>query len=114
MNILKKLTMGGLFATLATVCLAAPVQARAPFALLMPELSALTSQVGAQIGERIAVELETQLVEAVAAPRALRRVRTASVVITESNAIVVEATRLPPIDALAQADEGNHIVPVRF
>lgn len=110
MNILKKLTMGGLFATLATVCLAAPVQARAPFALLMPELSALTSQVG----ERIAVELKTQLVEAVAAPRALRRVRTASVVITESNAIVVEATRLPPIDALAQADEGNHIVPVRF
>lgn len=110
MNTLKKFAMGGLFAMAAAGSLIAPAQAGAPFALMMPEVSQLTAQVGA----RIAAELKAELVQALAAPRASRSTRTASVIITESNAVTVEATRLPPVDALAQADETSRTTRVRF
>lgn len=110
MNTLKKLAMNGAFAMVAAGSLVAPAQAGAPFTLLMPEISQLTAQVGA----RIAAELKSELAQALAAPRASRSTRTASVIITESNAVTVEATRLPPVDSLAQADDVGRATRVRF
>lgn len=110
MNTLKKLAVSGLFAIVAAGSLVAPAQAGAPFTVLTPEVAQLTAQVGA----RIAAELRAELARALAAPRASRSTRTASVIITESNAITVEATRLPPVDALAQTDEARRTTRVRF
>lgn len=108
MNILKKITVFGLFGILAAGSIAS-AQANPSLTVLLPQISALT----AKIGEHIAVELKSQLAQAVAAPRAQRSARAASVVITESAAVVVEATRLPSADALADAGEA-HAVRVRF
>lgn len=110
MNILKKLAAGGLFAMLAAGSSTMSAHAGVPLTLLLPEVSVLT----ARVGEGIAEQLRAQLVQAVAAPRVARSARTASVVITESNAVVVEATRLPPVDALADADEVSHTMHVRL
>lgn len=110
MSTLKKSLVSGLFAMVAAGSFAAPAQAATPFALSMPGISVLTNQVG----EQIAAALKAQLAEAIAAPRLQRSAHTASVIITESNAVVVEATRLPPASALAEADEANRTARVRF
>lgn len=110
MNMLNKWAVSGFFALVVASSFSMPAQGGAPFVLLLPEISTLT----AQVGERIAEQLKIQMAQTVAAPRLQRSARTASVTITESNAIVVEATRLPPVDALANADEAQRTTRVRF
>jgi hypothetical protein len=107
---LRKLSISAVFAVAAAGMVAAPAQAGESLVTLMPDISELTSRVG----EQIAAQLKTQLAQIAVAPRLQRLARNASVVITESNAIVVEATRLPPLDALAEADEANRTARVRF
>jgi hypothetical protein len=68
----------------------------------VPEISsavaAKTARITRQIGEQIASEIKETFAQMLSAPRPVRSARTASVFIIESNAVLVEATRLPPLD----------------
>jgi hypothetical protein len=81
---------------------AAPAQASPDFGVSVPEISsavaAKTARITRQIGEQIASEIKETFAQMLSAPRPVRSARTASVFIIESNAVLVEATRLPPLD----------------
>jgi hypothetical protein len=108
MNILKNMSVVGLFGMLA-VGSVAPAQANPLLDSLLPQLSSVT----ARAGEQIAAELKVQLARAIKAPRVTHPIRRASVTITEPNTVVVVATRLPPLDVLAEASEAK-VTNVRF
>lgn len=75
--------------------------------LLLDSLLPLVSSVTTRVGEQIAAELKVQLARAVKAPRVAHAIRAASVTIAEPNTVVVVATRLPPLDVLAEASEAK-------
>jgi hypothetical protein len=81
----------------------APANAEGSSGLALPEMASLTAQVSNRIGEQVATELKATFAQLVSAPRPARSVRPESVIITESNAVLVVATRLPPLDAVADA-----------
>jgi len=112
MNIFRKISVKTAAAmTLGALVLgyaAAPATAATLFTATMPDISQVTAQitrqVTKQIGEQIAAELKATFAQLASAPRPVRGARTASVFITESNAVVVEATRLPRLDSVAGAE----------
>jgi hypothetical protein len=108
MNIFRKISVKTAAAmTLGALVLgyaAAPATAATPFTAALPDISHVTAQVTKQIGEQIAAELKATFAQLAGAPRPVRGARAASVFITESNAVVVEATRLPRLDSVAGAE----------
>jgi hypothetical protein len=113
MNIFKKIRVEVAAAVslgvLALGYVAAPAQASNEFGFSVPEISsavaAKTARITRQIGEQVASEIKETFAQMMSAPRLVRSARTASVFITESNAVLVEATRLPPLDtAVADVD----------
>ncbi|HEY4368169.1 MAG TPA: hypothetical protein VGN07_13130 [Steroidobacteraceae bacterium] len=112
MNTFKKIRVEVMAAVslgvLALGSVAAPAQAATPFALATEQLSLATAQATtqatSQIAGQIAAELKATFAQLANEPRPARGARTASVFITETNAIVVEATRLPRVDSLAATE----------
>ena len=82
----------------------APATAAAPFSVAFPDISQVTAQLTKQLGEQVASELKATFAQLASAPRPVHGARAASVFITESNAVVVEATRLPRLDSVADTD----------
>jgi hypothetical protein len=112
MNTFRKISVKTVAAmTLGALVLgytAASATAATPFTAALPDITQvaaqLASQMAKQIGEQISAELKATFAQLASAPRPVRGARAASVFITESNAVVVEATRLPRLDSVADAD----------
>jgi hypothetical protein len=86
----------------STLIGAAPSCASNSVVAALPQITAVT----AQVGEWIASELQVQLAKALAIPHAIRSARGPSVFVIEGNHMIVEAKRLPPevpLEALAEA-----------
>ena len=81
----------------------APAHAEGSSGMALPEMSSLTAQVSSRVADQVATELKATFAQLASAPRPARSVRPESVIITESNAVLVVATRLPPLDAVADA-----------
>ena len=96
MNTFKKLAIGvvlGLLALAGT----GPTRAVEVFGFELPDLSAITGE----IGKTIAADVKAQLHAALEVPRAARVRKSPSVSIIEVDAmVVVEATRLPALDTM--------------
>jgi hypothetical protein len=94
MNTLKKFSMGVVLGVLALTASATPASAAELFGIKLPELSTLT----AEVSKTIAAEMTAQLRKALNAPRPTRVRRPPSVRVIETAEVVVEASRLPPLD----------------
>jgi len=103
-KILAKAAAAMTLGTLVLGYAVAPAAAATPFSVALPDISQVTAQITKQIGEQIASELKATFAQLASAPRPVHGARAASVFITESNAVVVEATRLPRLDSVADAD----------
>lgn len=112
MNMLKKFSMITVFGVLGATSVATPANAATVFGVTVPDLTTLT----AEISNRIAQELKAQLRMAINAPRQPRGERAPSVVVLEREVVVVEASRLPPLDGSQSGEvltaQNQH--PVRF
>jgi hypothetical protein len=97
MNTFKKITVSAVLGAAAVS--AAPVQAADLSGMLMTEVTSAMAE-AAQTIARVAAD---QLRSALQAPRVMRTRTSPSVTISEGTTgpIVVEATRLPPLDAVA-------------
>ena len=94
MNTLKKVSLNLVLGALVATSAAAPASAADVFGGALPDLSAVTTEISRQI----ATELRQQLRNALTAPRA-KRVRTPpSVTVIDTETVMVEASRLPPLD----------------
>lgn len=76
----------------------APAHAEGSSGPALPEMSSLTAQVSNRIEAQVATELKATFAQLASASRPARSARPESVVITESNAVLVVASRLPPLD----------------
>ena len=94
MNTFKKFSMGLVLGVLAFTATGTPANAAEVFGLSVPELSTAT----AEISKMIAGEVAAQLRNAIKAPRPTRVRTPPSVRVIETAEVVVEATRLPPLD----------------
>lgn len=96
MNTLKKLPVGVILGVLALAA-TGPARAAEVFGFELPDLSAIT----VEIGKTIAADVKAQLHAALKAPRAVRVRKSPSVSIIEADAmVVVEAARLPALDTM--------------
>jgi len=89
MNMFKKV----IFCTIATVSIAGPAAASPSLLVHLPDISALTAEVGHWIADEWLALSKVLL----SVPRAVRAERQAAVTIFEGpNHMIVAATRLPP------------------
>jgi hypothetical protein len=94
MNTLKKFSMGVVLGVLALTATTTPANAAELFGIGLPELSTVT----AEVSKTIAAEMTAQLRNALKTPRPTRVRRPPSVRVIETAEVVVEASRLPPLD----------------
>ena len=94
MNTLRKFSMGVVLGVLAVNATTTPANAADLFGVSLPELSTVT----AEVSKMIAADMTAQLRNALNAPRKTHVRRPPSVRVIETAEVVVEASRLPPLD----------------
>ncbi len=111
MNTWKKVSLG---VVLGALSLTAGAGVRVQ-SVATPDLSRLTADLTETVFGAIAGEVREQLRQALGAPRTERAPRAPAVTVSDTITVVVEASRLPPLDGFeAESVRTAHAGAVRF